>query len=172
MLTYMSLDWDNQALRSAKLKALQDYYSTSAAKAFNMLADDAMSTATRDRGDTLVINSHGNEHVFAGYDPAQFLQQLIGKGLEEGSFSAIYLMACKVGHASQDNSVITNFARDLKRALVGQGIFAKVYAPRGLLTYTYEDRHASGQTYYEITDMYIQSPERNYPLDQGMLLVQ
>ena len=171
MLTYMSLDWDNQALRSAKLKALQDYYGTSPAKAFNMLAANAMAPNTSDRGDVLVVNSHGNAKVFAGYDPQAFLDHLETKGFAEASFSAVYLMACKVGEASQDNSIITNFARDLKRLMIGRGITAKLYAPRGTLSYHYEERQASGQTYYEITDTFIKTPERNYPLSEGMLLV-
>lgn len=171
MLTFMALDWDNQALRSAKLKALQDYYQTTAPTAFNMLSAGAMSPDTSGRGDTLVINSHGNAQVFAGYDPDQFYAELVSKGFAEGSFSAVYLMACKVGHASQDNSIITNFARDLKRVLVNNGISAKLYAPRGTLSYTYEERQASGQTYYVITDTFIKTPERNYPLIEGMLLV-
>lgn len=171
MLTYMSLVWDNQAIRSAKLKALQDYYKTTPAKAFNMLSGDAMATTTAKRGAALIINSHGNAKVFAGYDPDAFLAQLQSKGFAEGSFQSVYLMACKVGEASQDNSIITNFARDLKRKFVGHGITAKLYAPRGTLAYAYKEKHASGQTYYEITDTYIKTPERNYPLSEGMLLV-
>ena len=171
MLTFMALEWDNQALRSAKLKALQDYYHTTPGKAFAMLARDAMSPTTSGRGDKLVINSHGNSKVFGGYDPRAFLEELYSKGFDEGSFPEVYLMACKVGLASQDNSIITNFARDLKRLFIGDGITAKLYAPRGTLTYEYREEHASGQTYYVITKMYIETPERNYPLEEGMLLV-
>lgn len=172
MLTYMALDWDNQAYRAAKLKALQAWYKTTDAKAFAMLPADAMSPATSDRGADLVINSHGNAKVFAGYGPAAFLAQLQGKGFQTGSFGAIYLLACKVGVASQDNSIITNFARDLKIALIGAGIDVKLYAPRGILDYDIVNETKLGQTYPVVTRIFIDTPERQYPLSEGMLLVQ
>lgn len=171
MLTYMALDWDNQAARSAKLKALADYYHQPDFTAFKMLGADVMAPTKTGGKQKLIINSHGNANVFAGYSPESFLTQLMSKGFAEGSFPEIYLMACKVGEASQDNSIITNFARDLKRLLVGHGITAKLYAPRGILTYSLERKQASGQTYYTVTEMFIKAPERNYPLDEGMLLI-
>lgn len=171
MLTFMGLDWDEAPKRAAKLKALQAYYKTTPAKAFNMLSADAMSTKTSSRGTNLVINSHGNAKVFAGFNPQDFLDQLISKGFENKSFMSVYLMACKVGEASQDNSIITNFARDLKRKLIGNGIDTKLYAPRGTLSYKMGHRTESGQTYWVVDEIYIKTPERNYPLNEGMLLV-
>ena len=172
MLTYMALDWDHQSYRAAKLKALQAFYGTTEAKAFAMLAADAMSPANKDRGPDLVINSHGNAQVFGGYDPAAFLTQLQGKGFQNGSFKAIYLLACKVGEASQDNSIVTNFARDLKLALTGAGIDVKLYAPRGTLDYDIVEETRLGQTVPVVTRIFIDTPERQYPLSEGMLLVQ
>ena len=172
MLTYMSLDWDSQPARAAKLKALQAYFKTSDPHPFTMLASDAMSPDNSDRGSTLVINSHGNAAVFGGYKPAAFLAELRGKGFASGSFEKIYLMACKVGHASQDNSIITNFATDLKRELTGADIGdEKLYAPRGTLAYDMVNQTKDGQTYPVVTRIFIDTPERQYPLSEGMLLI-
>lgn len=171
MLTYMSLEGDSQAERSAKLKALQTYFETTDPKAFAMLDASALSPANKSRGDTLIINSHGNGGIFGGYTPQQFYTQLTSKGFTKGSFQAIYLMACSVGVQAQDNSIYDNFAKDLKRILNTHGIDVKLYAPRGLLGYSVDEKQAHGQTYYEVTDMYIQSPERKYTLKDGLLLV-
>jgi hypothetical protein len=67
MLTYMALDWDNQAARSAKLKALADYYHQPDFTAFKMLGADAMAPTKTGGKQKLIINSHGNANVFAGY---------------------------------------------------------------------------------------------------------
>jgi hypothetical protein len=171
MLTYMSLDHDSQPIRAAKLKALQDYFKTPQATAFAMLLADSLASTNTKRGDTLVVNSHGNGKVFAGYDAAEFLKQLNSKGFAAGSFKSLYLMACKVGVQAQDNSILYNFAKDLKGLLNRNGIDIKVYAPRGLLSYSLKEVKKEGQTFYEVTKMYIGSPEREYTLDEGLLLV-
>ena len=49
---------------------------------------------------------------------------------------------------------------------------AKVYAPRGTLTYKVHKETQLGQTYWKVDSMVITSPEREYPLDEGILLVQ
>ncbi len=171
MLTYMSLDHDSQPIRAAKLKALQDYFKTSPASAFAMLAADSLARTNAQRGDTLVVNSHGNDKVFAGYDAAAFFQQLASKGFAAGSFKSLYLMACKVGAQAQDNSILNNFAKDLKRLLNENGIEINVYAPRGLLSYSLQEEQKEGQTFYKVARMYIGSPEREYTLAEGLLLV-
>lgn len=171
MLTYMSLEGDSQAARSAKLKALQDYFKATDPKAFAMLDKTALAPGNKSRGDKLIVNSHANAKAFAGYSPQQFLDQLISKGFAKGSFPEVYLMACNVAKQAQDNSIYDNFAKELKRLLNISGIAVKLYATRGYLTYAVEEKQASGQTFYRVTDMYIQSPERNYPLKEGLLLV-
>ena len=172
MLTFMSLEWDSAPKRAAKLKALQDHYHTEPARAFNMLNAQELSTLNPKRGQKLIVNSHGNEKVFAGYDPKAFLGHLTSKGFERDAFSALHLMACKAGTQMQDNSVITNFARDLKWELNQQGISINLFAPRGLLSYTMHEETASGETYWVVDRMYIGTAERQYPLEEGMLLVQ
>ena len=82
------------------------------------------------------------------------------------------LNAGKVGEASQDNSIVTNFARDLKLALTGAGIDVKLYAPRGTLDYDIVEETRLGQTVPVVTRIFIDTPERQYPLSEGMLLVQ
>lgn len=171
MLTFMGLDFDNAPTRAAKLKALQDYFKTSDATAFHMLADNAMATTNAGRGKDLVVNSHGNSKVFAGYSAQQFFDLLLSKGFEQGSFDRLYLMACSVGEQHQDNGLIDNFARDLHRILIGAGINIKLYAPRGYLAYKLHTETKSGQTYYVVDKTYIKSPERDYPLSEGLLLV-
>lgn len=170
MLTYMSLEYDNAAKRAAKLKALQDYFHTSAGKPFAMLPENALAPSNRDRGDILVVNSHGNGSEFADYDASGFLEELLGKGLAPGSFKAIYLMACNVGEQAQDNSILNNFAKELKGLLKIEGIDVKLYAPRGTLSYWLVTETVDNQEYYRVTDMYIETPERNYPLEEGLLL--
>lgn len=171
MLTFMSLEDDDQAMRGAKLKALKEYYRTPDPVAFEMLANDAFSRQKLGKDDVLVINSHGDRGVFAGYDANAFFTKLVSKGLVNGSFKEIYLAACLVGEQAQNNSIHDNFARDLKRIFINNKIEVKLYAPRGFLTYYYKEMHKSGQKYFKIVDLCIESPERDYPLDQGMLLV-
>lgn len=171
MLTYMSLEGDSQAVRSAKLKALKEYFKTTEPTAFAMLGSTALAPSNKSRGDMLVVNSHANAKAFAGYTPQQFFEQLTSKGFAKGSFPAVYLMACSVGKQAQDNSIYDNFAKELKRILNMHGIDTKLYAPRGYLAYTVEEKQASGQTYYRVTDMYIETTERKYPLKEGLLLV-
>jgi hypothetical protein len=172
MLTFFSLPNEESAdERGAKLKALQDYFHTGEPLAFRLLGDRSLSTLNKDRGDILVVNAHGNANVFAGFDADQFLGALESKGFGANSFSAIYLMACSVGIQAQDNSIYDNFAKDLQRAMSGRNISVKLYAPRGVLNYKVHKETKLGQSFYVVDEMYISSPERNYSLKEGLLLV-
>lgn len=171
MLVFLGLDWDSAAERGAKLKALQTYFGSSDPKAMNMLADNSLSKSNFDRGSMLIVNSHGNRTHFAGKTAQQFFDLLKSKGFGQGSFSKLYLMACKSGEQDQSGAITENFARDLHRIFVNHGITCMIYAPRGLLTYKLTLDTRNGQTFWVVTDMVISSPERDYPLDQGMLLV-
>lgn len=172
MLVFAGMEGDSAPIRAAKLKALQQYYRESDPRPLNMLGPSDMAKSNTNRGDKLVVNSHGNRGVFAGMDADQFVQELQTKGFVNGSFKAIYLMACNVGEQDQQGTIFNNFARDVYRIFVNQGIQIKVYAPRGLLTYKLDKKTKSGETYYEVTSMFIRTPERDYPLDEGVLLVQ
>lgn len=171
MLVYAGLDGDAADERGAKLKALQDYFHESSPRALNMLGATDLATSNGNRGKNLVVNSHGNRNTFADMDASHFLTTLQAKGFQESSFEAVYLMACKVGQQSQDNSIYDNFARDLFGLFRQHGISAKLYAPRGLLTYDVHKESKLGQTYWVVDKMYIATPERNYPLNEGLLLV-
>ncbi|MBO9828494.1 hypothetical protein J7373_09570 [Xanthomonas sp. A2111] len=168
MLIYVGLDGDQADQRGAKLKALQSHFGETQSYALTLLDAASLSPSNKTRGKRLVINSHGNVNVFAGLAPEAFLQQGLGKE----SFEEIVLMACQVGAQSQTNSIANNFAKDLKRLLVGHGILAKLYAPRGTLTYLVRTEQKLGQTFYVVDSMHIACPERNYPLAEGLLLVQ
>ncbi|WP_225851491.1 MULTISPECIES: hypothetical protein [Xanthomonas] len=172
MLIYVGLDGDQADQRGAKLKALQSHFGENQSHALTLLDAASLSPSNKTRGKRLVINSHGNVNVFAGLAPEAFLQQLLAKGLGKESFEEIVLMACQVGAQSQTNSIANNFAKDLKRLLVGHGILAKLYAPRGTLTYLVHTEQKLGQTFYVVDSMHIACPERNYPLAEGLLLVQ
>ncbi|OAX57033.1 hypothetical protein [Xanthomonas graminis] len=172
MLIYVGLDGDQADQRGAKLKALQAHFGETESHALNMLSATALAPGNKARGKRLVVNSHGNVNVFAGLTPAAFLQQLLSKGLAKESFEEIALMACQVGAQSQTNSIAGNFAKELKRLLVQQGIVAKLYAPRGTLTYVVHQEQTLGQRFYVVDSMHIACPERNYPLQEGLLLVQ
>ena len=171
MLVFAGLEGDSAPDRAAKLKALQAYYKESSPRPLNMLGPTDMATSNGNRGKKLVVNSHGNREVFAGFDAESFFAQLESKGFAEGSFDAVYLMACLVGEQAQDGSIYDGFARDLFSVFRSNGITAKVYAPRGLLTYTIKQVTKDGQQYPEVVDMYIETPERRYPLSEGVLLV-
>jgi len=172
MLIFAGLEGDPADERAAKLKALQDYYHESAPRAWNMLGASDMAKSNTNRGSNLVVNSHGNRTTFAGMDAQHFFDALTAKGFQEGSFQAVYLMACKVGQQSQDTSIHENFARDLFRLFRQNAMSSKLYAPRGTLTYELHTETKLGQTYWVVDKMYIKTPERNYPLSEGVLLVQ
>ncbi len=172
MLTFMGLDWDSPPKRAAKLGALRKYFKTSEPHAFNMLTGTDLSTINATRGSTLVVNSHGNSSIFAGYDGDAFFAQLHAKGFEEGAFDSVYLMACNISEQHQDNHPINTFAKRLRRLFNEANITSKIYAPRGKLAYRLRKEQKSGQSFWVVTDMYIKSPERNYPLDEGLMLVQ
>jgi len=190
MLTFLGLSFpDNPERdrleaprRAAKLKKLQSYFDTSDATAFYMLSEDALSKSNKKRGDILVINSHGNAHEFARYRPDAFLDMLTSKGFEEGSFKAIYLMACRSAQQPEDNGALGTFAVGLKRLLNMRGIDCKVYGTRGNLSYTLEEHDTDGgMTYFEATDMWVKSPTITdpetgkpfrYNMEEGILLAQ
>ncbi|MEM9619767.1 MAG: hypothetical protein AAF936_17580 [Pseudomonadota bacterium] len=172
MLTFMGLDWDSAPKRAAKLAALRKYFKTGEPHAFNMLTDTELSKANASRGASLVVNSHGNSSVFAGCDADTFFSMLKGKGFEEGAFTSIYLMACNISEQHQDNRPIDTFAKRLRRLFNEAQITCKIYAPRGKLSYCLRKEQKSGQAFWVVTKMYIKSPERNYPLDEGLLYIQ
>ena len=171
MLIFAGLEYDKAPERAAKLKALRDYFKEKSEHALNMLDSTGLSNAGGEHGDTLIVNSHGNQNRFAGMEAQAFFDLLVSKGLKKNSFKKVYLMACRSGLQAQDNSIKDNFARDFKSILTQNDFTSAVYAPRGLLSYTFHEEAKEGQTFYEIDEVYIESPERNYPLDQGLLLV-
>jgi hypothetical protein len=171
MLIFAGMDADKADERSAKLKALQAHYGESDPAAWQMLGPQDLSSSNAKRGTKLVVNSHGNGGSFAGMDAQAFYQKLVGNGFEAGAFQALYLVACSVGIQDQMNTIITNFARDLFSLLGPRGIPIKLYAPRGIVRYTVQQQTKLGQSYYVVTDISVRCPERDYPLDEGMLLV-
>lgn len=171
MLVFLGLDWDSAPERSAKLKALQKEFGSSDAKAMNMLGAESLSASNYDRGPVLIVNSHGNRDTFAGLNAQQFFDLLKSKGFGPNSFGKIYLMACKAGEQDQAGTIHDNFARDLRRIFNQHQIPCAIYAPRGTLAYKVKAESKNGQTYLVVTKTYIKTPERDYPLSEGMLLV-
>jgi hypothetical protein len=171
MLIFAGLEEDKIDERAAKLKALQNYYHETNPRPWNMLGATDLAPSNKDRGKQLIVNSHGNRTSFADMDANKFYSKLVEKGFQDGSFEALYLMACKVGQQDQRGVILENFARDLFGLLRAKGVNLKLYAPRGTLTYEVKTETKLGQSYYVVTNMYIESPERNYPLAEGMLLL-
>ena len=171
MLIFAGLEGDSQPERSAKLAALQKEYKESDPRPWNMLGPADMATSNSNRGQNLVVNSHGNIAKFAGMTPEEFFNNLKAKGFGPGSFGSVYLMACQIGKQAQDNSILDNFAKKLRVILNQNGITSKLYTPRGTLSYRVHEETKSSQTYYVVDEMYIKCPERNYPLSEGILLV-
>lgn len=168
-------DDDGTVSRAAKLKALQRHFGEKeGGRAINMLPADGLSAKSGTKGEKLIVNAHGNTNSFRGKDAQELFQILLGKGLTKQRFGSIYLIACNVGEQAQDNSIVQNFARDFAHRIRiddrTSGI--KVYAPRGVVTYTTVTRTTEGQQYKEVTGIVVRTPEKDYQLDEGLLLVQ
>src|SRR5262245_20566892 len=117
MLIFYGEDHADQ--RAAKMKALQAYFNdNSNPVAITMLKSDALSGSKSDK-ENLIVNSHGNREVigYLGNDADAFFEELLGKGLTNKRFKAIYLMACKAGEQAQDNSILQNFAKSFNRRI-------------------------------------------------------
>jgi hypothetical protein len=130
MLIFAGLEEDI-AVRSAKLKALKEHYRESEPRAWDMLGADDLAPSNVNRGQNLVINSHGNAKRFGGMEPSQFLAALQAKGFKKDSFQAVYLMACQVGKQDRNNSIHDNFAREFMRLVRHLESATKIYAPMG-----------------------------------------
>jgi hypothetical protein len=166
---------DEAVLRAAKLKVLKAHFNESEhAKAVNMLADDELGAKSGVSNQTLIINAHGNQDSFQGFSADDLFAILRGKGFCRERWQNIYLIACKVGLQEQDNSVLSNFARDFNRLVqtTPETSGMKVYAPRGTVRYT--GRHVkevgNGQQTIEFTGVCVHTDERDYPLSEGLLL--
>jgi hypothetical protein len=120
----------------------------------------------------LIVCGHGSPTTLSGLSPSDFASKLRGFGLTAERFEAIHLLNCSVGVQAQDNSVTQNFARDFK-VLLGvpptQGI--KVYAPRGPVQWEGQHEGEGHARYLVMTKVFIRTPEKDYPLQEGMLLV-
>jgi hypothetical protein len=171
MLIFAGLDWDSAPKRSAKLKALKAYYHESDPRPWNMLGSTDLDPSNGNRGANLVINSHGNVQRFGGMEPGAFLAALQAKGFKKNSFQAVYLMACKAGEQDQENSIYESFAREFMRLVRGLDSGTKIYAPRGSLSYEMHEEGEPSARYWVVDDMFIRTPERRYPLNEGVLLV-
>jgi hypothetical protein len=171
MLVYAGMEGDNAAERSAKLKALKEHYNESDPTALEMLAATALGKSNTSRGTKLVINSHGNVDTFADLSAKAFYDKLVGKGFQNGAFQSLYLIACDVGQQDQKNTIVSNFARDLNLLLKQNQVDIALYAPRGVVTYAAKTVTQSGQSFYQVTGIAVHTPERDYPLDEGMLKV-
>jgi hypothetical protein len=171
MLVYVETKGDSMEWRIAKLEALRKHYKESAPAVFNSLSANDLSKSNSNRGDKLIVNSHGNVNVFAGMDADQFYKALVGKGFENGAFKSMYLIACDVSKQDQKNSIYDKFALDLFRIMRANDINIKLYAPRGTVTYNVIIRKAESEEYIQVTSIVIDCPEKVYTLDEGMLLV-
>ena len=172
MLTFIGLDVDDAARRAAKLKALQTYFDTSPATSFHLLSRTSLSTSNASRGRELIVSAHGDAKSFGGYTPEHFYDLLESKGFGPGSFARFYLMALSADTQQQDYGLLDDFARALHRILIREGIQISLYAPRRYLDYELHVEIRRDQTFYVANKMFIKAPEREYPLSEGMLLVQ
>jgi len=172
MLTYMALDGEPQAYRSAQLKALQAYFAASAAQPFANLPSNAMSPSNNARGIDLIINSYGNASIFAGYDPRSFLRQLYSKGFHSGSFKRLFLVASHRIGANTEPATITSFALNFKKTLVSVGIDSELYATRGSVICDFTEIITQGQPLPVVTRTVVKAPDGEYPLGAAMLLIE
>ncbi len=171
MLVYVGMEGDKADERGAKLKALKTIFNEPAdARALNMLSGTDLATTNQNRGKNLVVNSHGNDNTFADKSAKQFYADLVAKGFSAQSFEKIYLIACSVGVQAQDNSIVRNFARDLFTIFQQNGVTAKIYAPRGVVTYKVHTENKLGQSFYVVDSIVVATKEREYPLMEGLLL--
>ena len=106
----------------------------------------------------------GREIVFSRILPGDHLGELAA--LDGGARSTSV-------YAQADSQLLRLDQADfLKLALTGAGIDVKLYAPRGTLDYDIVEETRLGQTVPVVTRIFIDTPEREYPLSEGMLLVQ
>jgi hypothetical protein len=166
---------ENAVSRIAKIKALQDFFKEpegSIPKALTMLEDGALGGKG---SENLIVSGHGNQNNFgaAGITGDKLFATFQEKGITKKRFAKIYLMGCNIGLQAQDNSVVDTFAKAFAHCvnINEETAGIKVYAPRGILTFTMEDKIVSGQTVKTATDINVKCPERTYPLSEGLTLV-
>jgi len=166
---------ENAVSRGAKIKALQGFFNEpegSMPKALTMLEDGSLGGKG---SENLIVSGHGNQNNFGavGITGDKLFATFKEKGLTKKRFAKIYLMGCNVGLQAQDNSVVENFAKDFARCVNTDEDTAgiKVYAPRGILTFTMEDKIVSGQTVKTATAINVACPEKTYTLSEGLTLV-
>ena len=180
---------DENASRAARLKALRaHFYAWKRWDEFDPAQKDAqthaMAQAIREEKrldqlkgsrEILVLNAHGSPATFAGGNGKQVADNLIGLGIAQAGTREVWVAACSVGQQAQDNSQPpTLFIKELYRTLREQPELAsiKVYGPRGVLSYG-DKRQVdvgSGQSIIEYGRVYIRSPEREYPFQEGWVL--
>ena len=120
----------------------------------------------------LIVCGHGSPDSLSDLSPSEFADALLKAGFSNERFDTIYLLNCSVGIQAQDNSIGSNFARAFKLQLGNpptQGI--KVYAPRGAVRWEGEWIQKNTGKFLSITRVYVHTPEKEYPLTEGMLLV-
>jgi hypothetical protein len=171
MLVFAGMDADDVAKRAAKLQALGEHYRESNPTALQMLGPKALSKSNADRGTKLVINAHGSGETFAGLDVISFYHELAGKGLQNGAFQSLYLIACDNGKQDRQEAIVSNFAHDLKLLLKQNQVDIALYAPRGRIRYSLQSVAQNGASAYQVTAIVVHSSERDYPLSEGMLRV-
>ena len=171
MLVFAGMENDAAAERAAKLRALQDYFAESNATALEMLAPNALSKENANRGKQLIINSHADVNHFAGMNAKSLYEKLVSKGLENGAFQSLYLIACEAGQRNRKGVIVGNFAHDLNSVFKQNQVDIALYAPRGAVTYAVQTFTQDGVSNCEVANIMIHSPERDYPLSRGMLRV-
>src|SRR5262249_1335732 len=158
---------ENAVSRSAKIKALQKFFNEpegSNPKALSMLEDGALGGKG---SENLIVSGHGNQNNFGaiGITGDKLFATFLDKGTTKKTSAKIYRMGCNVGQLAQDNSIVETFARDFARCVntTEETAGIKVYAPRGILSFTMEDKIVSGETVKTATAVNVVTAERTYP---------
>lgn len=113
----------------------------------------------------LIISGHGNDQSFMGLTAKNLFDDLRAKGLNHDRFNEIYLLACNIGQAEQDNSIHSNFLRDFGRLTQMNEATKniKVYGPRGLILWTFSEEIQLGEKFEKVTDVKIIKSVANLP---------
>lgn len=144
--------------RLAELAELETYFDTGPPKALTKLECTALSKRNEERGTILVALSDGQGLEFGGTGPSDFADLLCQKGLEEGAFDALYLLASNHNLAPQKTGTLGPFAAKLHQELENRQIGLRIFATRGTLSYTMIEEQKDGKICLRATDMCITTP--------------
>jgi len=126
--------------------------------------------------ETLVITGHGNEDEFMGRDPEQLYQYLMDAGFNHDRFGTIYLLGCNAGAQFNFRGMVTSYMQRFAIAVRrGPAWNVKIYAPRGIIHWDFQEWTDEQGIFWEVDDARIRVYDdddnviEEYTFEHGML---